>query len=278
MINAETIADAENLSPDLIVDLDRMYSKHVMNVPRDDRGGVFHPSAIDMCGRRSVYEYLRYPKENHFEEEDLEIFAMGHAVHDLVQETIANLSETLEKDGYGIEFSPELKRPDIDPLYDDLGCGGTTDGLIRIYRLDGSWAQRSILEVKSMKDNLWEKLRSPKIGHRMQAHLYALRFDCPIIYYWYYNKNTSRRKVYSEVFDSEIADEALNRLGTWKEYADRKELPPREESWYMCPRCAYKDHCNPPTVRKQRSKTSTKAIEDARKSGLFGGSLRKVKK
>lgn len=274
MINATTIADAESIrqskKESLLFDLDEAYSELVLSAPRDDRGGVFHPSAIGFCGRRSVYEYLKYEAQNNFEEWDLEIFDMGHSVHDLVQGKLGQLARVLEPKGIRIEFKPEVRRPDIDALHDDLGCGGTTDGLFRIWMPD-AWEQRSVLEVKSMKDDFWQQLKGPKKDHQMQAHLYAFRFDCPIIYYWYYNKNTSRRKVYTELFDQEVFKAAIDRLSEWKDYADRNELPPREESWYGCPRCPYNHHCKPQTTARQSSKASQAAVSQIRKSRLFGG-------
>ena len=274
MINATTIDDAKTLlegnNQNLIFDIDEAYSELITSVPRDDRSGVFHPSAIGFCGRRSVYEYLKYPGVNNFEEWDLEIFAMGHSVHDLVQGNLALLSRILEPKGIKVEFTPELRRPDIDVLHDDLGCGGTTDGLFKIWK-PNHWSQRSILEVKSMKDEFWQQLKKPKEDHRMQATLYAFRFNCPIIYFWYYNKNTSRRKVYTEVFDHEVFQAAVARLAEWKDFADRGELPPREESWYACPRCAYKHHCKPQVTAGKSRKAAAKNIAQIRKAGLFGG-------
>lgn len=274
MIDATTIDDAEAIRQSkkegLLFDLDAAYSELVLSAPRDDRSGVFHPSSIGYCGRRSVYEYLKYSALNNFEEWDLEIFAMGHSVHDLVQGKLALLAKVLKPKGIKIEFTPELRRPDIDVLHDDLGCGGTTDGLLRIW-VPKKWEQRSVLEVKSMKDEFWQQLKKPKKQDRMQATLYAFRFNCPIIYFWYYNKNTSRRKVYTELFDYDVLQEAVTKLTTWKDFADRGELPPREESWYGCPRCAYNHHCKPQQLARQSSKASKAAISQLRKSGLFGG-------
>jgi CRISPR/Cas system-associated exonuclease Cas4 (RecB family) len=274
MINATTIEYADRMrdagKTKLLFDLDEAYSELVMAKPRDDRSGVFHPSSIGFCGRRSVYEYLSYDAQNNFDEWDLEIFDMGHGVHDLVQGKLAQLSKVLEPKGIKIEFTPELRRPDIDVLHDDLGTGGTTDGLFKIWK-PKVWTQRSILEVKSMKDEFWQQLKKPKDDHRMQATLYAFRFNCPIIYFWYYNKNTSRRKVYTELFDREVFKAAVAKLAEWKDYADRGELPPREESWYGCPRCAYNHHCKPQATARQSSKASNAAISHMRKAGLFGG-------
>lgn len=276
MINATSLADVGKLGGkgELLFDLDQAYGDLVTSVPRDDRSGVFHPSAIGFCGRRSVYEYLGYDAQNNFEEADLEIFDMGHSVHDLVQGKLTKLAAVLEPRGIQIEFQAEVSRPDIDVLYDDLGCGGTTDGLLKIWK-PLKWTQRSVLEIKSMKEDFFDQLKAPKEDHLMQAHLYAFRFDCPIIYFWYYNKNTSRRKVYPVVFDNEIFQAAIERLTSWKDFADRGELPPREESWYGCPRCSYNHHCKPATLSRMTSKRSKQAVSQIRKSGLFGGKGRK---
>jgi len=261
-----SIAAAPFLKKDEIFDLDRAYTKLVKAEARDDRSGVFHPSAIGMCGRRSVYEYLGYNTENYLEEEDLEIFRMGHGVHDVVQGMLKDMETS---SAIKVKFTFEAEVPcdkETDTLYLDLGIAGTCDGLITIK--GGLFEQRGVVEIKSSKDELWQQLTGPKQDHRMQAHLYAFRFDAPIIWYWYYNKNNSLRKIYTETFQQDVFKEAIARVQSWHEAMDKNELPEREESWYMCKRCSYQKHCKPAMLSK---KHSTK-ISNARKS--FGGGRR----
>jgi hypothetical protein len=270
MKDATTIKDVNGLNPNHIFDLDAAYSEFVAAEPRDNRGGVFHPSAIGMCGRRNVYEYLNYSTENHFEEADLEIFRIGNYVHLLVQDVMDQLKTVLEPKGIEFSFEREVSRPDLDRLYEDVGTGGTCDGRLRIYK-PGEWEQRSVLEIKSIKDSLFQALNGPKDDHRQQAHLYAYRFDAPIIYYWYYNKNTSARRVYPELFQPDVFEEAIRKLATWYTMAEAGELPDREESWWGCPRCSYQHHCKPASLAKKNSKKQGKAMSRLRKTRFGGG-------
>lgn len=250
--SATILADAASLLKEDIFDLEKAYVESVAAVERDDRSGHFHPSAVGMCARRNVYEFNAAPAISTIDPADQEIFDMGHAVHDIVQGKMAKLGTKGSAVRY--EFAPEVPYDEkTDTLYKEYGLGGTCDGTLRIW-LPGVWEQRGILEVKSMKDSLFEKLRSPKADHLMQTHLYAYRFNCPLMWIWYYNKNTSKRLVFPVVFDDYIFEEALRRFNDQLLHVQAGTLPERDESWYMCPRCAYRDDCDPPINAKVRGR------------------------
>jgi hypothetical protein len=252
--SATTIADAATLTRSDIFDLEGTYVESLRRKPRDNRQGHFHPSAIGQCGRRNVYEFTRAPAIQTIDPDDLEVFDMGHAVHGMIQGKMADMRRALSPKKIGYEFRSEVGYDkETDVLYRELHIGGTTDGILEIWADD--WKQRGILEVKSINGKNFALLKGPKEDHVLQAHLYAFRFDCPIIWVWYFNKDTSRRKVYPIVFQQALLDKALERIEGWLAHAHAGTLPPREESFYICPRCEYRDVCKPDSLAKIRPKT-----------------------
>lgn len=225
MITATTLADAGNIrTTNDIFDLEDAYIEYVKTQVQGDRQGVWHPSALGMCGRFNVYDFTRAPQVRMRDEDDEERFRMGHAVHALVQGAIADMGRVLAPKG--IQFSFEAEKPynpQTDVLFTDFGVGGTTDGVLEIWK-PNEWHQRGILEVKSIKDELWKELKGPKDDHMEQAHLYAFRFDCPIMWFWYYNKNTSQRQVFRRVYDPRVFQRAISKIEGWLAHAQQGTL------------------------------------------------------
>lgn len=256
MITATTRDDASRIrkSSD-IFDLEAAYVEWVDTEAHDDRRGHFHPSAVGMCARRGVYEYTKTPREFMHSTNEMEIFRMGHAVHGIIQGILSDLDRVLTPKGIQYEFTPEIPfDPETDSLYQDFGIGGTADGLLKLTCPKEGWTQRAVLEVKSSKAELFSSIKGPKPDHQMQANLYAFRFDCPVIYYWYYNKNTSERKVFARPADDAVLEKAITRFAEQRAHVDAGTLPDREESYYMCPRCEYGHVCKPPTLQRVHDK------------------------
>jgi hypothetical protein len=264
MKDATSVSQASSLTRSDIFDLEDAYVDALRNKPRDNRQGHFHPSAVGMCGRRNVYEFIRTPAIQTIEPDDLEIFDMGHAVHGLVQGKLEELGKSLSAKNIQYSFRSEVRYdPATDKLYNELKIGGTTDGILEIWT--DTWKQRGILEVKSINNKNFEALRGPKKDHVLQAHIYAYRFDCPVMWIWYFNKDTSRRKVYPLVYDQSLLDEALNKYETWYLHAVAGTLPPREESFFACPRCEYRNACQPETLSKIRPSSLNEAKVNLRR-------------
>lgn len=256
-----TLDDAASIkTKEDIYDIEELYIETIHTDPSRgqetlDRQGYFHPSAIGQCSRRNVYEAMRAPLTPGVPDvESQEIFALGHKIHDRVQGVLADVARVCEAKGLEWEFQAEVPfDPEKDQLFIDLRTGGTTDGCITI-RQPGVWEQRGVLEVKSMKDDFWQKLKGPKPDHEWQAHLYAFRWNVPIIWYWYYNKNNSQRKVFRRAVNEKKLDQALERLEMFNEHFEAGTLPEREESFFMCPRCEYKTVCDPPSLHQLRKR------------------------
>lgn len=266
MKTAVTLEDAKGLTEEDIFDLEAAYVDMVSSKKRDNRQGYFHPSSVGGCGRRNVYEYIRTPFIDTLEPESQEIFDIGHAVHDLVGKKLADVGKFLQAKNLGYELRLEVPfDPTVDQLFVDFGIGGTCDGQLKIWA--DSWRQRSTLETKSIGDKGFEQLNGPKPDHLEQAHIYAYRFDTPIIYLWYYNKNNSKRKVYRVPYDHDILLGALKKYESWMQHVSAGTLPDRQESWFDCPRCEYRNECQPSVVRNKANRGHNKKLSVIRDHG-----------
>lgn len=267
MISAVTISDAVYLTEAEIFDLEGAYTLALTTVERDDsRQGYFHPSGVGACRRKQVYEYIRAPFIPTLDPDSLEIFDMGHAIHELVGRKLSDVGRVLRPKNIGYDLKLEVPfDPRTDRLFTDLGIGGTCDGVIEIWTDD--WRQRAILEAKSINKDNFEKLSAPKTEHLMQAHLYAYRFDCPIIYVWYYCKNNSKRRVYASPFNAKVFDAAIDYFEQLMRHVEAGTLPERDEDYYNCPRCEYRNVCQPSVLVKLRKKTDNAAMAQIRAKG-----------
>jgi len=264
VITATTLEHLPNLvgKEKLFFPLSKAYEMGVLARESDDRSGVLHPSAVGMCARRGVYELLGYEARNKFSSETLEIFELGHKVHDIIQTRLredvpralkALRAELRTWDVSEYSFREEVSYdPETDELYLNYQIGGTCDGILEVSG-DG-WAQRGVVEIKSIAKSGFEKLTatSAKKDHLMQSHLYAYRFDCPIIWVVYYCKDNSQMRVYPVLFDEEIFEEAFHRMQMQYSHGQAKTLPDREESWFECKSCKYEHHCQPTILNRKR--------------------------
>jgi hypothetical protein len=267
VISAVSIADAARLDESDIFDLEGAYTLALATTTRDDsRQGYFHPSGVGGCRRKQVYEYIRTPFIPTLNPDSLEIFDMGHAVHELVGRKLADVARVLKPKNMGYSFRPEVTfDPAWDTLFSDLGIGGTCDGIIEIWT--DTWRQRSILEIKSINKDGFEKLSKPKHDHLMQAHLYAYRFDCPIVYNWYYCKDNSKRRVYASPFNVTVFHEAIDYFEKLRVHVEAGTLPERDEDFFECPRCPYRETCQPSMLANANRKENAAALSQLRNRG-----------
>jgi len=264
--SATSILDVPSLSIADVFDIDGTYQELISTIPRDNRQGVFHPSGVGRCGRANVYEYRGEPCHPFTTPDSIEYFDLGHAIHELVGKRLGDLSRILSPKNIGYSFRREVPfDPAWDKLFVDLGIAGTTDGLLEFWADD--WRQRSILEIKSANKDGFDTLSKPKLEHVMQAHIYAYRFDCPIMYIWYYGKNNSQRKIYPVLFDHAIMAAALAKFEGWLQHFEAGTLPPREEDYYKCPRCEYRGSCQPGVLYKIQNKNNEKKATNLRQRG-----------
>ena len=275
MITAASLEDIEKLKgrERALFPLSKVYEMGVLARERHDRSGTLHPSAVGMCARKGVYDLLGYETQQRFDANTLDLFEVGHKVHDIVQTTLReevpkaieelkNELRTWDLEGYS--FRDEVGYdPETDELYKNYRIGGTTDGILEIW--GKGWKQRGVLEIKSISRKGFEALTSisAKRDHLMQAHLYAYRFDCPIIWVLYFCKDNSKIRIYPVIFDEDIFHEAFERMEAQYIHAQNETLPEREESWFECKSCKFAHHCNPTILnRKRRSRAGIRSTRN----------------
>lgn len=267
MISAVTIGDVSRLTEADIFDLEGAYTLALATVERDDsRQGYFHPSGVGACRRKQVYEYIRTPFIPTLDPESIEIFDLGHAIHELLGRKFADVERVLKPKNIGYSLNLEVPfDPKVDRLFTDLGIGGTCDAVLEVW--SDTWRQRAVIETKSINGTNFEKLNAPKLEHLMQGHLYAYRFDCPIIYNWYYCKNNSKRRVYASLFDHSVFSQAISYFEQLLRHVEAGTLPDRDEDFYNCPRCEYREVCQPSVMVKLRKKNDNTAMAQIRGKG-----------
>lgn len=258
------------VTPDEIFDLNEAYQQHVVYAETEKRrawgssAGKFYVSSLGQCGRRMALSYLGTPRETQETAEGLDTLKLGNKIHDMLQDTILTLCSWLEAKFPGVKavFKSEMRTigmPRGDELYEAFRLTGRTDGLLEISNDSEGWVQRATIEFKSIKSERFKDLRGPVAEHRLQAHTYAFVWDTPIIYYFYFDKNTSQRKLFVETFDASLVDtEITDKVTTVLQYVAAGELPPREESFIGCTYCPFPTTCAPDILRHKAGVASKK--------------------
>lgn len=258
---------AQPFDADNIVDLSKLYGMTV-NPTSDEqiaRQGVWHPSSCGGCELKEVLQFKRVePTDTHSDGLE-QIFEIGHMGHHLVQRRMRLVAEIAQKHGFEYEFDDEVSfDPETDELFLEMGIGGTCDGIV-VFR-DTDFEQRSLLEIKTISGgDPWKRLikrNKPIYKHLLQAHIYAYRFDTPIIYLFYVNKSTGKRKVFTILYDAKLLEEALEYFARCNEWIAKDELPPRPEpqDYQECKECSYRSMCKPPVLSRSRATVPTSKL------------------
>ena len=125
----------------------------------------------------------------------------------------------------------------------------TTDGVWVIVQ-NKKLGFRFLLEIKSMKTELFAKLNGPKSEVIVQSNIYMACLDVPFCTIVYYNKNDSTMVEYPEVFQPEVWDAVVAKINFVRRHAVDEEEPPREIG-YNCRECRYKHVCKPPKAQRK---------------------------
>lgn len=257
-----TIEDAKGFTDlDKVVNLAKLYELGIDNGhdEHNNRAGVWHPSSCGYCMRAQVLQYQKVAPTDRQSKYLKEIFEIGHLHHDVIQRRLASIGVAVKKHGLNYEFEKEVPYdPQSDQLFLEFGIGGTCDGLLRIW--NAYFEQRGVLEAKSQSNDRHEKLQQMPSAwptHLLQAHVYAYRFNVPLIWVFYTNKNNQKRDIRVQLYNEEIFDAALAYFVTAADFVERGELPPREESWFECKECVYRTLCQPAVLKKKRRSLPT---------------------
>lgn len=191
--------------------------------------GTIHASSATKCVAALYYDVTgEIAPKVELSTELLITFGIGTAIHEVVQ---AALSLALED-----RFRDEVR---ID-VPDALICDGSVDGEAYFPLC------RSGLEIKTISENEFTKLRKPKPDHVVQAGaLYSKGLDVPFMSYLYISKGWPHpMKEYVKVYDDSVFTKWYLEKGIKVEDALEEGKPPvADASPYECKGCGYSHEC-----------------------------------
>lgn len=191
--------------------------------PKPRTVGVIHPSSANSCRLRLYHDIVGdLAPVQQMQAPLMVVFAIGHAIHDLVQ-TI--LTEDMEEGTFVAE-----------PRIDMNEVQGNTDGLIDL----GPY--RAVLEIKSDGPSKFPNRKGPDADHIVQATgLYATALDAPFTVFLYIEKVWPHAiKQYIEVYDPLVFAKWLRTKGEPAIEGAKKGVPPvADASPAECGRCCY---------------------------------------
>lgn len=197
--------------------------------------GCIHPSSATACRLALYYDVTGEirPQKNlraplHF------TFAIGHAIHDLVQGVLAeSIAEHNKNYHDSLKFEPEARV--------DMGLvQGNTDGSLSLEIAD------AVLEIKSDGPSTFGKRKGPNPEHRVQAEgLYATGLDKPFVVYLYVQKEWPHSiKEYVRAYDPRIFSRWWRNKGRHVQEALEKGEPPLADAKASeCRGCQYAYAC-----------------------------------
>lgn len=200
-------------------------------LPRVRTVGTIHASSATKCVTALYYDVTGELAPKEYIPPELAItFAIGHSIHAVIQDAL--LRAMGEED-----FEEEVK---VD-LPEALIVNGSADGRAYFPRC------RVCLEIKTISEKEFLKLRKPKSEHIVQAAaLYAKGLDVPFISFLYVSKGWPHdMKEYVLVYDEAEFRNWYREKGIKVENALEKRRPPvADASPYECKKCGYGYGCS----------------------------------
>lgn len=237
------IKKTKNVGTDgfFIRSVNRYLDKKSNGTPRYKRKRTIRPSEIGGCLRKIVMDILNIVSYDPIEPRIQRIFDNGNSVHSrymqkylkcmdcrplLVEETSADgTSEWKEC----IEY--RLTKP-------ELWLKGSPDALIHNVE-DGL---EYVFELKSIKQEQFNKLTKPMEEHVTQAYVYMLMTDLSRAIILYENKNTQELKEFVLVKEENVMNVVIKKIESVikyvTEYEEKKLLPTKCKNKY-CDGCKH---------------------------------------
>lgn len=220
---------------------------HILVEPR--YAGI-HPSQVGTsCLLRIYNDAIGLDKQEKIDPRLRRIFDLGHNLHHMFQ-------SYGERGAWGPSYAKEV---DISsgPLADDLLLEGKADAdnILVIDDIDSApiYEVGIVHEYKSINEGQFLKLTRPKPEHKMQATLYMMSLNRPIVVYLYFNKNDSNILDYPVGYDPSLWANLYSKTKTVAEYVRRyngameanEPLPPgpKGSPGYDCNQCGYAKSC-----------------------------------
>jgi hypothetical protein len=199
--------------------------------------GVVHASYSESCVRSLYYDVTADKRTQSFISPELQFtFAIGHAIHDLVQKSLHR--------ALGENFQSEVK-VDLPKAYI---LGSSTDGVVTLPLC------RVVLEIKTMSEDEWGKLRKPLDKHITQAAgMYAVGLDVPFTSFLYISKGWPHDvKEFVLPYDDRVFKRWWVRKGSKLEKALEAGAPPQADATaYECKSCGHEWRCEQSLANKK---------------------------
>jgi hypothetical protein len=243
-----------------------------------ERPPGIHASELYPCLRKPVYSLMNTPKKNNVSKFWKQRFKVGSAIHEMLQrdfhkmakQDAINAAKTFaatiaEKMGCRLEFEDEVA---VSPTHQEIAAFyklySHCDGIFSFFDLEtDECVLRVGLEAKSKSLPEYDKLKVPEDQHIRQGHIYMACLDLPLIWFLYMNKsnqnNTDSKAPWLMVWQPEIWTEVEARCRTALALAEKKELPPREET-VICQFCPWAYTCQPLSIRDDSQRPARRSL------------------
>jgi hypothetical protein len=210
----------------------------ILKEPRYDG---LHPSQISHpCLLKTYKDIVGAASQERVEPRLKLIFDLGHLIHHMFQTYGLN-------GAWGPNYKPEVP---IDGAHQRLAEAlmieghADADNLLIVDDIEGwpIFEVGVVHEYKSMNDNQFKKLASPKPNHKQQALLYSAALNRPIVCYLYMNKNDGSLSDFPVPFDPHLWGVLEGKAKLFKGHYDAGTEPPAEVG-YHCQDCGYAFGC-----------------------------------
>jgi CRISPR/Cas system-associated exonuclease Cas4 (RecB family) len=228
------------------------YSVQIFGTSGRSRG--IHASEISKCMRQIVYCIMGVERQPPIQGADVNMlmrFRLGTAIHAMIQNDWHRIAA---KSGGLLHFQDEVRvNPDIGGLAQLWNIYSSCDGIFTLCDQVGQPEVRVGLEIKSISDDGFNKLKSPQADHLEQTTVYMATLNLPLMWIIYYNKSnsnfTSSYSPWLYIFDSEKWSNDLEiRFARCTHMAQVGELPDRTEGMH-CKWCSFSYTCGPKTLQ-----------------------------
>jgi len=207
-----------------------------------------HASEISGCQRKIVYSLLGTERRVNTAGADANMkmrFRIGTAAHAMLQNDFKRLAAT-GNDQFTFEEEAVI-HPAMSKVAKLYNIHSSADGIFTFMK-DGKPWLRCGLEIKTMSDGEYSKLREPKKMHLEQTTLYMACLDLPLMWTLYYNKSNSNytapQPPFLFRFNPTVWENLEIRFIQAEGCAAHNQLPPRDEAM-PCRWCSFAWTCKP---------------------------------
>lgn len=190
-----------------------------------EREGYFYVTDASACKRKVFYDFKKDIPKTDVDTSILRKFVQGNSIHE-------KLVSILEK--AGVVIAKEIDIPE-----NQYNIHGRVDALLEIN------GEKIILEIKSIADYGFRKLKEPKREHVYQLQLYLFFFNIKKGYLLYESKDNQNLQQFEVKLNINTVKRALKNILAIEDYIKSGIVPPRDfpkNSW-QCKSCTYRKHC-----------------------------------